>query len=174
MILLLETLTLYRLIILYMLDKVEYPLTNTQITNFILDKDYTTYFTVQESLSDLQSSDLITAESTHNNTRYHLTEGGEQTLRFFADKISDDIKRDIISYFEEHDYDLKEETSIFADYFKSADRGYQVRCQIKEGKRSIIDLTIAASDKEQAEAICANWKTQSEDVYAALMDLLVK
>lgn len=169
-----EPLTLYRLIILYMLDRVEYPLTNTQITNFILDKDYTTYFTVQQSLSDLQSSDLITAESTHNNTRYHLTESGEQTLRFFADKISDDIKRDIVSYFEENDYNLKEETSIYADYFKSSDRGYQVRCQIKEGKHSIIDLTLAASDKEQAEAICSNWKSQSEEVYAALMDLLVK
>ena len=63
-----ETFTLYRLMILYMLDKVDFPLTNTQITNFIQEKDYTDYFTVQQTLSELLDSDLIIAESTHNNT----------------------------------------------------------------------------------------------------------
>ena len=64
--------TMYRVMILYMLNQVEYPLTNTQITNFILEKEYTNYFTVQEILSDLISSQLIPAESTHNNTRYRI------------------------------------------------------------------------------------------------------
>lgn len=166
--------TMYRLMILFMLDKVEYPLTNTQITNFILEKDYTTYFTVQQTLSDLLSSELITAESTHSNTRYRITEEGRQTLRFFNDKISDAIKEDILTYFREHHYDLKQETSIYADYFKTSGKGYGVRCQIKEIERSIIDLTIAVDTREQAEAICGNWQEQSTEVYAMLMDMLLK
>ena len=87
--------TMYRVMILYMLNQVEYPLTNTQITNFILEKEYTNYFTVQEILSDLISSQLITAESTHNNTRYRITPYGQETLGFFHVKISDAIKEDI-------------------------------------------------------------------------------
>ena len=66
--------TMYRVMILYMLNLVEYPLTNTQITNFVLEKEYTNYFTVQEAITSLLQTDLITAESTHNNTRYHLTD----------------------------------------------------------------------------------------------------
>ena len=31
--------TMYRVMILYMLNLVEYPLTNTQITNFVLEKN---------------------------------------------------------------------------------------------------------------------------------------
>lgn len=46
--------TMYRVMILYMLNLVEYPLTNTQITNFVLEKEYTNYFTVPRS--DHQSS----------------------------------------------------------------------------------------------------------------------
>ena len=34
-----ETLTLYKLIILCMLDKVEFPLSNAQISEFILEKE---------------------------------------------------------------------------------------------------------------------------------------
>ena len=87
--------TMYRVMILYMLNLVEYPLTNTQITNFVLEKEYTNYFTVQEAITSLLQTDLITAESTHNNTRYHLTDYGRQTLDFFHTKISDAIKEDI-------------------------------------------------------------------------------
>lgn len=165
---------MYRVMILYMLDIVEYPLTNTQITNFILEKDYTNYFTVQQTFSDLQSSELITAESTHNNTRYRITEEGQQTLRFFSDKISDGIKQDIKDYFEEHHYDLKQETSVYADYFKAPGSGYQVRCQIKEIEKSIVDLTLAVQTKEQAQAICSNWSELNTEVYAMLMDMLLK
>ena len=58
-----EALTQYKLLVLYMLDHVDFPLTNTQISNFVLDKEYTTYFTIQQTISELISSELIrTAE----------------------------------------------------------------------------------------------------------------
>ena len=34
--------TLYKMIILYMLEKDSFPLSNSQITNFILEREYTT------------------------------------------------------------------------------------------------------------------------------------
>ncbi len=61
-----------------------------------------------------------------------------------------------------------------ADYYKTTTLEYAVRCQIKEKDLSLIDLTINVKTKEQAEAICANWKKQNEDVYTYLMDLLMK
>ena len=66
-----EALTQYKLIILYMLDNVDFPLTNTQISDFILEKEYTTYFTLQQAINELISAELIRTESTHNNTYYH-------------------------------------------------------------------------------------------------------
>ena len=42
--------TLYKLMALYMLNKVNFPLTNSQLTQFFLDKEYTTYFTLQQVL----------------------------------------------------------------------------------------------------------------------------
>ena len=38
-----EAFKLYKLIILYMLDKVDFPLTNSQISEFILNEGYTTF-----------------------------------------------------------------------------------------------------------------------------------
>ena len=45
-------------------------------------------------------------------------------LDFFHVKISDAIKEDIRTYFVEHDFDLKQETSVYADYYKVPGEGY--------------------------------------------------
>ena len=124
-----EPFTIYKLTILYMLDKAGFPLSNTQISNFFLEKEYTDYFRVQEVIGDLVNADLIKFESTHSNTQYSLTAAGKETLGFFKDKITDGIES---------------------------------------------DLTLTVSTKEQAEAICSNWKKQNEDVYEYLMDMLLK
>ena len=36
-----EQLTLYKLMILYLIEKVDFPLSNSQISEFILEKGYT-------------------------------------------------------------------------------------------------------------------------------------
>lgn len=54
-----ETQTLYKLIVLYMLNRVTFPLSNAQLSEFILDREYTDYFTLQQALFELTDSSLI-------------------------------------------------------------------------------------------------------------------
>lgn len=51
-----------------MLNEVDFPLTNSQISEFILDEGYTTYFKLQQALSELLESGFIREESTHHRT----------------------------------------------------------------------------------------------------------
>ena len=43
-----EALMLYKLIVLYTLSRVDFPMTNSQLTEFITEKEYTNYFNVQQ------------------------------------------------------------------------------------------------------------------------------
>lgn len=54
-----EPFTLYKLIVLYMLEKVDFPLSNTQISDFFLEKEYTNYFTVQHGCGMISLKILI-------------------------------------------------------------------------------------------------------------------
>ena len=158
-----EPFTIYKLTILYMLDKAGFPLSNTQISNFFLEKEYTDYFRVQEVIGDLV-----------NATQYTLTAAGKETLGFFKDKITDGIESDVKSFFTDNKLEFRQENSILADYYRTTDHKYAVRCQVRSESTTIIDLTLSVSTKEQAEAICSNWKNQNEDVYAYLMDMLLR
>ena len=42
-----------------MLNKVDFPLTNSQISEFILDEGYTTYFKLQQAISELIGSGFM-------------------------------------------------------------------------------------------------------------------
>lgn len=117
-----EPFTIYKLTILYMLDKAGFPLSNTQISNFFLEKEYTDYFRVQEVIGDLVNADLINFKSTHSNTQYTLTAAGKETLGFFKDKITDGIESDVKSFFTDNKLEFRQENSILADYYRTTDR----------------------------------------------------
>lgn len=168
-----ETFTLYKLIILYMLDKVDFPLTTAQISEFILDKGYTTYFKLQSTLSEMIDSDLIVSETTHNRTLYHLTENGKETIHFFKNKISPAIQKDIDDFLKEKEYDLKEEASVKTEYYLNTNREYEVRCRIVENGFSLIDLKLTVPTETEAETIANNWTRKNQEIYALLLSKLL-
>ena len=151
-----EPFTIYKLTILNMLDKVDFPLSNTQLTDFFFEHEYTDYFRVQQVISDLLDAELIRTESTHNNTHYYITAAGKETLNLLKDKISDAIELDIINYFAENKLELRNDNSIIADYYRTPNRDFAVRCQYRQKDTNLIDLTLTVKTKEQAEAICYN------------------
>ena len=106
-----DPITLYKLMILYMLDHVNFPLTNSQLTDFFLDHEYTTYFTLQQALNELKEAGLIRMESTHNSSRYEITKEGEDTLEFFGKNISPAIIDDMDQYLKENRFRIRNEAS---------------------------------------------------------------
>ena len=84
----LEASTLYKLIVLYMLDKVDFPLTINQLSEFIIGKEYTNYFTLQQVIHELSESGLITVNTIGTASYYQINSQGKETLGFFSNKIS--------------------------------------------------------------------------------------
>lgn len=168
-----EAHTLYKLIVLYMLKRVNFPLTNSQISDFILDQGYTTYFTLQQSIAELQDAKLIRVETIRNTSQYHITDAGMDTLKYFESKISKPIQADIDSYLDKNKFQLRNEVSVIADYYKNTDKEYTVQCRVKERSSDLIQLNLTVPDKEQAISICNNWKVKCQDIYAHLMKELM-
>ena len=53
-----EPLTLYKLIVLYLLNKVSFPLTMAQVSDLILEKEYTSYLTLQQVINELAQAGI--------------------------------------------------------------------------------------------------------------------
>ena len=168
-----EAQTLYKLIVLTMLDQVDFPLTNAQISDFILTKEYTNYFTLQQVLSALAESNLVDVHTVRNSSYYHMTEKGKDTLNFFGSMVSPAIHEDMNLYFKENAITLRDESAVKADYYQNDHDEYLVRLRVLEKEQPLIDLTLTVPSEEQADSICNHWKNKNQKIYAYLMQELL-
>ena len=169
-----EPLFLYKLMVLFMLKISKVPLTNTMITTFFLEKDYTSYFTIQEVLYELDKSQFIVPEPTYSNIHYSLTPAGQESLDFFGDKINAEVQKEIRQFIVDNQVSIEDASTTHSEYYLTPEKRYAVHCQILEKGIPKLDLTLTVPNKAQAEIICANWKNQTLEIYALLMDQLLK
>lgn len=168
-----EPLTLYKLIILYMLEQVDFPLTTAQISDFILEQGYTNYLTLQQALSELTEAGLVDTRTIRNRTRLTTTKEGAETLQFFGNRINDAIREDIAKYFKEKEISLRNEVSVTADYYKSTSGEYEVRMTAHEKDTLLVDLTLSVPEKDMAQKMCEKWEKKNQDIYQYLMTQLL-
>lgn len=163
-----DALTLYKLIILYMLDRVSFPLTKAQVYDFILGKEYTNFLTLQQAISELDDAGLISAKSVGNRTNLLITAEGRQTLGYFGNRVSDAIKQDVDTYLRENELELRNETSVQATYYKSTSGEYEAELTARDKGVSLINLRLSVPVEEMAVSICDNWQKKSLEIYQYL------
>ncbi len=165
--------TLYKLIILYILDHSEFPLTNSQLCEFLLDKGYTTYFTIQAAISDLLDAQFISVTQKNNSSYYRLTPMGEETLEAFDSSISDGIKNDVRDFLEEKHQALRQANEVTATYVPKKNQEFDVELSLKDKKDVLMNLRLTVPTEIQAEHICDHWQKKSNEIYDYLMTALL-
>ena len=133
-----------KLIILYLIEKIEIPLSNSEICQFALEKNLMDYFSVQQYLSELVESGLLEMTTENNSTRYTITSDGEDTLNYFIKHISNYAKSVINNYAKENSKRLRAEYAVTANYFQEMNNEYTVKCGVydSDGTTSLMEISI--------------------------------
>lgn len=168
-----DPLTLYKLMILYMLNRVKFPLKNSQIQEFMLGKGYTDYFTFQKAIGELLEANFVSVDIMRTTSHYDITREGSEALGYFGSSISESIKADIDDFLKENRIRLRNEVGVISDYYKTTNADYTVRCEVREGKNALISMEISVPTVDQAEVICANWQKDNQKLYAYIMQELL-
>lgn len=155
-----------------MLNRVTFPLTKAQVSDFILEREYTGFLTLQQAIAELIDAELVTAKSNRNRTHLMITDEGRETLSFFENRINDSIKEDIDNYFNANELEMRNEVSILSDYYKSVSGEYEAHLRAKEKNITVVEITLSVPDEQTASAICANWQLQNQDIYQYLISKL--
>ena len=169
-----EQLTLYKLIILYMLSQIDFSMTWSQISDFVLGQGYTDGFTFQSALSELMEDELVHQETLQNLSYYSITPEGEETLQLLETKISASIRWDIVRYLKKTRLQLRNENAILSEYYRTTLGEYEVRCRVREKQTDLIDLKLTVPEEAQARAIAEQWKAKAQDVYACVIKELMQ
>ncbi len=164
--------TLYKIIILYMVERVNFLLTNSQITNFFLDNDYTTYFHIQQTIHDLVDSNLLEEKKRGDNTYYQSTEDGRTTLSYFEKNVSDEIRLEVDKYLKDNSYQMRNDNATTAQYYRTPNQEFSVHLQVVEKKDVVINLELTVPTEEMAKTFCAHWPKKNQEIYSYILDML--
>lgn len=167
-----DPLTLYKLIVLYMLNRVSFPMTKAQIGDFILEHEYTNFLTLQQVISELIDANMITAQSIRNRTHLSITGDGKDTLDFFKNRISPAIIQEIDSYFQENEMEMRNEVSILSDYYKLTNGEYEAHLIAKDKDANLVEIKMSVPFEEGAVSICEHWEKKNQDIYKYLVEQL--
>lgn len=165
--------TLYKLMILFMLDQLDFPLTGSQLSEFIVSKGYTSYFHFQQSLNELTESGFLSSDTVRNTTNYSLSQQGQEAIQLFSSGIPGEIKQDILHYLDEQSFSLRKEIDIISDYRMQDNGEYLVHMQVNDRGSLLFSLDLNVVTRSQAIEICDKWADKSDAVYQKIVDMLM-
>lgn len=170
-----EELAQNKLLLLYIINESNTPLTNNEITEFILENNYMNYFLTQQYLSELVSAGFIDYKKNgvKNKSVYILLEKGKATLSFFQDRIPEKIKEEISSKFKNGTKSKDKAAQVFGEYYKKDNNEYMVNLRLIEKKQTILSIYLDIPSENEAKRICDNWKNNTEYIYKNLLNMLV-
>lgn len=163
---------LRKLVVLYILNEVNSPLSNTTISELMVGEYYSPYFQLQETLTELVEVHLLRIIQTNLETRYEITKDGKVTLDFFVEEIPEKIKATVQKYLKENMIEIRNDTDISADYYPNKKGGFYVHLVAKDQKQLLIELTLLMADEASALQLCNQWKENYALVYKQLLSTL--
>lgn len=164
-----EPLTLYKLILLYLLKRAAMPLSKTRVCDFILEKGYTNYIILNQAIGELLDAGMIIEQQINERSHFSLTEEGAQTLAFFQGNISDITKEEINTYLRENRLEVITELSVTANYDRSSTGEFEAHLLAKEKGIPLVEITLSVPAEETAASICRNWREKNEEIYQFLV-----
>ena len=161
-----------KLLVLYVIKSLKQPISNTQLTEIILENNFINYFTLQQYISELEYSNFVKYIEKNEKKLISITDKGEKVLSFFNDRIAQ-IKRDIIdNYISATIENIKKELTIYSDYTIDNNDSYIVNLRAFEDESLLIDLKVSVPSKKQANALCSKWKDDPSTIYTKIIQSL--
>lgn len=163
-----------RLIMLFVYDKMEVPLTKDTVMQMCsIDNDWIPYMDCINTVNNLISMEFIIENGTVNNQQmYSLTADGRLCLGYFYTKILFSLRERINDYIKQNRSRYKKLQEYVADYIKNEDGTYTVIMKI-ESKPTIMEIKLNVDTRDRAENIYESWRDKASTVYESIYELLI-
>lgn len=161
-----------KLLLLYIFEKFQIPLSNTSITEIVLENNFLNYFQLQQYLSELVESGFLSVNRVNKKQIYTLSPKGKNVLEYFHNRISEKKKEIIEKYLIKREELQNSKIECSSHCSSESDGKYTVSCRLIENKLRIMELKIVVPSSEEAKKICEKWESNGSEIYNKIKALL--
>ena len=165
-------LAVYKLIILYLLDRTDGEIAMDRLSSFLLEKGYVNFVSLLATYAGIEESGLVRSRVSGDRCFYSITQEGRQTLSMFRTDLSPAIRQQADEFLRAEGAALRGDQSVRADCVPAENGMYNAVLKVLEKGSSVLEIRIQVPDKSLAEEICRKWQVKNEMIYNSLIENL--
>lgn len=169
-----EKLAENKVLILYILNKLNKPINNESLLRLVLSVQEMNYFYFQQFLLDLLENKYIIGYTKEEKTMYKITDAGKETLSLTDDLLPGIMKLKIDNALKEEVDDIQNEKHAVSEFIPRNENEFLVKCKLIQNNMTVFELNLNASSREQAKYIASKWEQENEEIYPIILELLTK
>lgn len=168
-----------KLTMLFVIDKMEIPLTEDSILDICSIKNdwIKNYMDCKTIIHDLVDGHLLYKISEEGDSKelFALTYEGRECLSHLYRRLSLAKREEISAYLQANKLNVKSSQEYSSTYRKNPDGSYNVELKIYEPQSTIpmFNLTIKAPTRQSANEAIHKWKTKAPDIYELIFEKLI-
>lgn len=170
--------TVNKLILLFVLDKMEIPLTENSIIDICTSRNnWIDYMDCVVILHELMNTNFIyNASANADEARYGITYQGRECLSHFFVRIPQSRREEITNFAKEKRLEFKRSQEYVSEYAKNEDGSYTVTLRIKEPsmQKPLLELKMKTPNRNTAILTCKKWGDQAPNIFEYLYDSLIE
>ena len=162
-----------KVLILYVLDKLNKDVTNDGLFKIISSINNINYFYFQQTLNDLVETNLVGYYTKEDGTVLKMTTEGKNAFALTKEILPGILVLKTDKIMEKEIVKIEEEASITAEFIPKSEDEYTVSCKIVENKDTIFEVKTFAGSRDRAKKIADNWKNNASKLYPEILNLLL-
>lgn len=167
-----EELAENKVLILYILSKLNKPISNAELLDLVQSIIDMNYFYFQQFLADLKENRYLIEFEQEKEKFYAITTSGRETIKLTIDMLPGSIKDKIDDTLNKTLKDIEDEEAIYADFFPSKENEFMICCGVKENNKKVFEVQVYSSSRENSINIMENWKKNAGTLYPKIVGLL--
>ncbi len=174
--------TLNKLILLYVFEAMDVPLTGRTIIEMCTSRNlWLTYMDCTMAVNQLLDSGLIyrsakekvTDNGIASDAYYSITPDGRQCLDHFYTRIPSTLRAEITEYVKENRMVYRRKQEYYRNYYKNPDGTYTVHMKIVDPVQTTLELKLNVTNRDAAKQVFNKWEEKAAQIYYFLHEELI-
>lgn len=163
-----------KIFILYLMDRIGYPLSCADVCSIMHQENVVSYFDCADCFAELIDMSHVKEEarSESGEALYIVTHTGKQIATELSDTLSPGIKEASYRSAIRHLSFEMRKAAIDCYYNEQPNGKYYVHCEITEKGRKVLDINVEVDSKMEADTMLANFKRKPEIVFRGTLALV--
>ena len=167
-----EILAENKVLILYILNKLNKPIDSDSLFKLILSIKEMNYFYFQQFLVDLLENKYIIGYTKDDKTMYKITDIGIETLDLTNDLLPGIVKLGIDNALKEEVDEIQNLEHAVSEFFPRSENEFIVTCKLMKNNVTDFEVKVPATSSTQAKQIAKKWEENYKEIYPIIIDIL--